>query len=302
MKVLLKIGLIFGVTLCLALTLYFSGLIKYDTTKSLSNTEQPEFPKYSPFKLGEPIEISKVKPAELTTGENNDLFYIENEVKRLVVNNGNPISQMNFSPTEDRFGYLVNYDIYNTNIAYDRTTILYVEDIKTRKPEEVFHGSFRTSGWEWFSMDEILVSEGCGTECRVESLIDLKSGKKYTLQYGVGYTWSPDKKLVFAYNYSYKAGITVGDKYGNIKFQFHIGSPESEMANTPLAAWSPDSSKIALVTKIEGREEYELSIFSSRKKFMKILQTNIDYAKEFELKWAPDNKSIELNNKKITLQ
>lgn len=128
------------------------------------------------------------------------------------------------------------------------------------------------------------MSEGCGTECQAEFLVDLKSDKKYVLQYGVGYTWSPDKNWVFAYNYSYRTGITIGDKFGNVIYRYHILPPESETVNTPLAMWSPDSSKLALVMKKSDDKSFELLVFDSRKKFKKIFQSDVMDAEEFELK------------------
>ena len=300
MRTTFKIGVVFGMVFSVILIFNMLALARNNSSNDLVIEEQPKSSSYPLFKIGESIEISKVSPSKLTVGENLEVFYIENQTKRRVVYQNNLISQLNFSPTGDKFGYLVNYDIYDTKIAYDRTTLLYIEDTQTRKPKEFFHGSFRTSGWKWFSDDEVLVSYGCGTECQVQLLINLRSGKEYELQYGVRYSWSPDKNWVFAYNYSNRTGITVGDKFGNIKFRFNINPPENEMANTPLALWSPDSNKLALISKIDGREEFELLIFNASQKFRKIFRSDVDYMKIFDLKWNADSKSVTINSNMIT--
>ena len=298
MKTPAKIGLVFGVVACFFLILNIISAV-YDS--HIGQWSGRSFKLSEPLELkhGELIEINRVGPSELVVGEYNELFYVENLTKRPVVYQGNPISQLNFSASKNMFGYLVNYDIYDDKIPYDKKVLLYIEDIKTRKPREVFHGSFKTS-WEWFSGHEILISEGCGTECQLEYLINLTTGKKYILQYGVGYTWSPDKNWVFAYNYSYRTGITIGDKFGKIILSHKIIPPKNnESTNTPLAAWSPDSTRLALIMKKPDDKAFELLVFTSGDNFSNTFQSDLDYAKKFELKWASDSKSLRLNGKTI---
>jgi hypothetical protein len=246
-----------------------------------------------------PIDITDVvSPVDLKIEENGIFFYNGN-TKRQVVYQNNPISDLIFSPSRNKFGYFVNYSVYDENISPDKEVVLRIENLNTRDSKQVYGGSFRTGGWEWFLNDEVLVEEGCGTECHVQILENLISGKEYILQYGVDYTWSPDKNWVFAYNYSYRTGITIGDKFGNIVYKYHILPPENETANTPLAVWSPDSSKLALIIKNSNDKEFELLIFDSHNNFKEIFQSKVDNAKKFELKWALDSKSVEVNNKKL---
>lgn len=252
---------------------------------------------------GKPIDIAEViLPKELKTEEYGDIFYYDGQIKRQVTYRYNPISQLNFSSTTDKFGYFVNYNIYDENISDNKEVTLRIEDINTRDSKQVYSGSFRTSGWEWFSNDEVLVNEGCGTECHVQILENLITEKEYVLQYGVGYTWSPNKKWVFAYNYSYRTGITIGDKFGNVIYKHHILPPENEMANTPLAVWSPDSSKLAFAMKKSDDKSFELFILDSGENFKEIFKSNVGTAKKFELKWAPDGKTLNINDQKIILK
>ncbi len=252
---------------------------------------------------GKALDIAgAVSPQELKTEESGDVFLYDGLIKRQIIYLNNPISQLNFSPTGDKFGYFVNYSIFDENIPFDKQVALRIEDARARKSKGVFYGSYRTSGWEWFSDKEILVSESCGSECQAEFYIDLDSGKEYTLQYGVDYTWSPNKDWVFAYNYSYRTGITVGDRFGRIILRHNIRPPENETANTPLAVWSPDSEKLALVMKKSNDKEFELVIFDSQNKFKRIFQSNADYVTEFKLTWSEDSKKVFLNDKEFQFE
>lgn len=244
---------------------------------------------------GEPIDIADVSLGKLKI-KNRELFFYDGQIKRQVVYRNNPISNLVFSPSRDRFGYLVNYSIYDENIPYDKTTILRIEDADTRVSKQVYHGSFRTSGWEWFSDNEVLVSEGCGTECQAQFLINLEYGKQYTLQYGVGYQWSPNKKMVVAYNYSLRRGITVGDKFGKKLFRYVL-TPRNDthFANTPQALWSPDSNKLAVAMEKETGEGFDLLVFGVKKNFKKILRSDIGSSDKFELAWSEDSKKVFVN-------
>ena len=294
----LKVILIFVLLLCLILIFNFFALKQRNETtiKILPDIKTPNLPVTPLLGIGEPVEISKVAPSRLISGENLWVYFIDGQIKREVEYKNNPVFEFLYSPKKDKFGYFVDYS-NDPAVDYYRENVLYIENIQNRKPKEVFSGSFKVSGWEWFSNDEILVSEGCGTECQAEFLVDLKSGKEYVLQYGVDYTWSPDKKFVFAYNYSYRPGINVGDKFGNTIFGYHIAPPENYTSSTPLAAWSSDGVELALIMRKSNDKEFELLVFDSTKKFKKIFQSAIDDAEEFELKWTSDNKSVEVNGK-----
>src|SRR3989338_10162833 len=109
MRTTFKIGVVFGMVFSVILIFNMLALARNNSSNDLVIEEQPKLSSYPLFKIGESIEISKVSPSKLTVGENLEVFYIENQTKRRVVYQNNPISQLNFSPTGDKFGYLVNY-------------------------------------------------------------------------------------------------------------------------------------------------------------------------------------------------
>jgi len=229
----------------------------------------------------EPIDISEIPVAILNilfVDDYGRIFYETDGVKRRVVHNDNPVSNISFSPAKDKFGYVENFDIFNEMIPYDKQVVLHIVDIDTKKTKEVYSGSHRASGWEWFSENEVLIPYGCGTECQVLFLIDIVLNKQYQLQYGVGYEWSPNKEMVVAYHYSWKYGITVGDKYGNKLFTLgrEWGSEYNDLESKTRAIWSSDSSKIALYIKKEGKDKMELLIFDIEKNFEQIFQSDVD--------------------------
>jgi hypothetical protein len=69
------------------------------------------------------------------------------------------------------------------------------------------------------------------------------------------------------------------------------------MVDTPLAVWSLDSNKLALVMKSSNDKNLELSIFDRREKFKKIFQSKVEDEKEFKLEWTFDSKSVRVNDK-----
>lgn len=252
---------------------------------------------------GESMDISEAPISKLVADDYNELFYLDKNRKRKVTHNGHPTSRFYFSPVKDKFGYLENFDIYDKNVPYDQEVVLHIGDAKTRETKNVYHGSFRTSGWEWFSDSEVLVSYGCGTECQTLYIINVDTDKKYTLGYGVGYEWSLNKKMVLAYRYSGRFGIIVGDKFGNILFQLSRESPDiySELLSQTKAAWSPDSNKIAAVIKKEDQDQLELLVFDTQENFKQIFQSDVDFFKDVELRWDSDEKLI-YNDLKFVLK
>lgn len=235
---------------------------------------------------GDSIEISEVPiVAELTQDEYKRVFYIDGNIKRGVTHNSHPIDYLIFSPSKNKFGYFENLDIYDKNVPYDKQLILHVVDQNTKDKKEIYHGSFRTSDWEWFSEKEILVGYNCGTECKVLYLIDIDSNKRHTLQYGVGYQWSPNKELVFAYHYTAAYGITVGDKFGNETFNLRRDKNFSELIWKTKAAWSPDSKKLALIIKKENQEKLELLVFDVENNFKTIYQKDLEANDFNNLSW-----------------
>jgi len=251
---------------------------------------------------GEPIDISKVPIFTVTADDYGRLFYIDRNIKRKVTHNYNTTSNLYFSPSIDKFGYIENFDIFDKNAPYDQEIILHIGNTKTRETKIVYHGSFKTSGWEWFSNNEVLVSYGCGTECQTIYIINVDTGKKYTLGYGVGYEWSPDKKMVVAYHYYAGSGITIGDKFGNILFRLLRERPDiySELLEQTMAYWSPDSNKIAVVIKKENQDQLELLIFNVQENFKQIFQSDVDFFEDTELRWD-NNEKLVYNNKAIEI-
>ena len=73
---------------------------------------------------------------------------------------------------------LEDSDISDESVPWDKQVVLHIGETASKKTKEVYRGSYKTSGWEWFSENEVLVSYGCGTECEVLYLINIVSGQK----------------------------------------------------------------------------------------------------------------------------
>jgi len=242
-------------------------------------------------------------------------FYLaDNEVTReddtglsQTTHDGYEKSHLKISPQNGMIGYFsfLNYSKLKetTESDYDNETSLSVMTIDGKNHKEVYRGNYHTSDWEWLNEDEIVVYYGCGTECEVGFVIDAKTGKrKAQLQYGVGYEWSPDKKLVVAYNYSVEYGITVGNKKGNELYALRRGVPDfySRLVDKTKAAWSPDGSKIALIIKKENQEALELVVFDVKKNFQTISQSDLEILRSSEeLSWSSDAKKLVAGNVEI---
>lgn len=230
----------------------------------------------------------------------NSLCYEYNEKK--VGFNGNPIVQIFFSPSKEKIGFMEDRDIFDENIPEDEQKILYVGDAKKKDFKEIFHGSFRTSGWEWFSENEVLVHYNCGTECQALYLANVDSGKETALVYGVNYEWSPNKEFVLAYHYSWKYGITAGDKNGKVLLEITRGNTsdkDDELIQKTKAIWSPDSSRLALVIKKEYIYKMEVLVFDVKNNFNQIYRQDMPDVDEYNLRWSDDSKRLILNEKEI---
>lgn len=247
------------------------------------------------------IDITEV-PFDKLSEDNLGVYYNNN--KNRVVFKGNQIDNLIFSPSKDKIGFLNNEGVNNKNIPYERQILLYAGKVNTRDFKEIFHGSFRTSGWEWFNNDEIIVYYNCGTECQLLYLINVNSGEGNSLIYGVGYEWSPDKELVLAYHYSWKYGITVGDKKNNIFLTIerkHTINEDDELIDKTKAIWSPDSSKLALVIKKENQNQMELIIFNASDNFKQIFNQDMVDTNDYNLKWSENSKSLSFNNLNVSI-
>ncbi len=199
------------------------------------------------------------------------------------------------SPSGIKFGFM----------KIDNNVSIYLVDKFKKDFKKIFSGSLRTSGWEWFNEDKILVSYNCGTECQMLYLIDTRTNKQNQLVYGVNYEWSPNKEMVSAHNYYPSYGVTVGTQFGEKIFSIQRSIDDTnetilnEKTNT---SWSPDSSKLAVVIKKEDNNQMELLVLDVENKFKKILRndlpTSVDY---YDVKWDNNGQNIILNNISIPL-
>lgn len=266
--------------LCIGFSVVFFGRFFLTSRDVSAIGEQSEEKFFEELSIDEPIDIATVEINDIREGSGGELFIENKGQKRKVEHDGRVLSSFHFSPSKRSFGFIEHFDMFDKKIPWERQVIIHVGDSKTRLTKEVYRGSHRTSGWEWQSERGILVSYGCGTECQVLYLIDTETGERTELQYGVGYTWSPDKKMVLAYHYSGGSGITVGDTRGNKLFTFDRRAHEygSELQILTKAFWSSDSTKIALVIKKENGKMFELLIFDVRNNFEQIFQADIGAA------------------------
>lgn len=199
-------------------------------------------------------------------------------------------STLKFSPSRKKFAYLTHKFVTNIKEVGDKDYTSLVVNYGD-KEETVFQDNFHLSYFEWLSDEEIAVYSGCGTECMIAYLVDLETKTPQEFMLGVGYTWSPNRKYLLAYHYSHKYGISVSDKGGaadgRTVFQLRREHPPSGsgLASKTQAAWSPDSSKLALVIKEESEERLELLIFDMTNNFELIYEKDLENNDFSELGW-----------------
>ena len=202
---------------------------------------------------------------------------------------------LKFSPGGKKYAYFQNK--FTTKIEEigdeDYTSLIVYH--KGRE-ETVFQGNFRLSYIEWLNDEEMVIYRSCGTECMIAYNVDLENKTTREFTFGVGYTWSPNKKYILAYNFSYKYGISVaerGDLYGRRIFELRRNNPPrgSGLVNKTKAVWSPDSSKLALVIKKEDKEKLELLVFAVQRNFEIILQKNLESMEFADFDWK-DEKTV----------
>lgn len=176
-------------------------------------------------------------------------------------------SLLKVAPDQKKIGYykhLYSKPIYQDKTSYyENYLALIVYDLITGEEKEVFKGDYHFGDWEWISPKEIILYRGCGTECVGFWRVDIENGEKNVVNYGVGYKWSPNKELVVAHHYSGGYGITVGDKYGNVLFEFRRPLPSiySKLATETKAIWSDDGKTLSLTIKKENEEKLEVIKF-----------------------------------------
>ena len=195
-----------------------------------------------------------------------------------LTNDGFEKSLLKIAPDQKRIGYyrhLYSKPIYQDEVSYyENYLALMVYDLDTGEEQEVFRADYRFGNWEWISSKEIVLYRGCGTECSGFWRVDIEIGEKNVVNYGVGYEWSPNKELVVAHHYSGGYGITVGDKYGNVLFEFRRPLPSvySKLVNKTEAIWSDDGRILSLTIKEQNEDKLELIKFDIDNNFKIISQ------------------------------
>jgi len=253
----------------------------------------------SPSSIGDQqntIDILDAPIFNLTKNEDWEMLHVANGIEKKVTYKDQAIIYLVFSPSKEKLAFYQDSKYY-PNLCSD--TVLIVMDIKKKSFKQVYEGDCKTSSWEWLNNKEIVVYRNCGTACMVGYLTNLNTGEKTELHYGLGYEWSPNKELALAYNYSIKYGITIGDKKDNIIFSLRREA-DSNLIDKIKAAWSPDSSKIALIIKKEGEEKLELLVFGVKNDFKQIYQADVGLLEEIILIWNGSKKVI-LNNQEISI-
>ncbi|MDA2936388.1 hypothetical protein MYX06_04190 [Patescibacteria group bacterium AH-259-L05] len=201
------------------------------------------------------------------------VLYDDYRTKRLTMYQGQLISHLRFSPSSDKIGFFYKKPGQEYRVTDIELSII---DINTRVITKVYEGGFKGSNWGWLNNKEIVVYHDCGTECTTAFIIDTTSGEQtVALQYGIGYSWSPDKELVLAYRYAVQYGIVIGDKQGVIRFQLLRDSVPSMGNSVVKTLWSPDSAKIALIIKKESEYKMEIIVFDVEQDFKQIFQDDL---------------------------
>ncbi len=222
----------------------------------------------------------RIEDKEKTLGKTTDVPYDEllREYER--DNKILKVSTFKFSPDRKRAAYFQNKLTTDIKEIGDRDYTSLVID-QEGKTETVFQSDFRLSYFEWLDDREVVVYRGCGTECMLAYIVDIDTKKYREISLGVGYSWSPDKQYILAYHYSYQYGISIAEKgreYGRTIFQIRRNHPPSGsgLAGQTKAAWSEDSSKLALIIRKENDEQLELLVFDIRQNFKLLLQQDLD--------------------------
>lgn len=173
----------------------------------------------------------------------------------------------------------------------------YVEAYYDWQEQPVFKSDFRVSSFEWVNEEELAVYRDCGTECTIAYIVNIKTKKYRELPMGVGYTWSPNKKYVATYHYSYKYGITVferDDTYGRVMFELRREhSPDgSGLIDETKMVWSPDSEKLAVIIEKEGEERLEIIIFNIVDDFSILSRSDLENKKFSNFHWKNEKTVV----------
>jgi len=215
---------------------------------------------------------------------------------------------LEFSPNKSKIAYFQNKftdDLKNLGDS-DYVSVVIEEN---GQQKTVFQENYHVSNLEWLNDREIVVYRSCGTECVIAYIVDTITKHQQQLALGVGYTWSPNKQYVAAYHFSYEYGISIanrGNKYGQTIFQLRRKHPPngSGLTDETQVAWSPTSTKLAVVIKKDSEEKLELIVLDIQKDFKNIYQqdlTNIDVS---GIVWKGENIIVitdDYGSKKISL-
>lgn len=254
------------------------------------------------FVEGELVDISNIPLDKIFENKYQRLFYIENNTKREVTRNGHSVIQFRYSPSKNKFGYMESTDISDESIPWDREVILHIGETATKKNKEVYSGSHKTSGWEWFSEDEVLIPYGCGTECQVLYLVNVDSGSKETIQQGVSYEWSSDKNWLFAHRYSGKLGIVVFNRNQDQIYEY-LKDPDhrDKYYEKIKGLWAPLSNRLAMVKEKNREDQLELIIADFDQVGKILVQKDLD-KKGCSNMWWGNNEKFYCNGELISLR
>lgn len=175
-------------------------------------------------------------------------------------------------------------------------TYLVVNHAGTEEP--IFKSDFRLSSFEWLNDGEVVVYRGCGTECRIAYVVTVATKEYYELPMGVGYTWSSDKRYVGSYHYSGRYGITVSlnesnrDGRAELRIAREPSPDYSSLIGRTEIAWSPDSSKFALIIKKDGEEKLELMVFSLSEDFPLLHRSTLSINSFDSFFWRGSDKIV----------
>lgn len=237
--------------------------------------------------------------------KNNEMIRQDGSNSDNLTSDGYRKSHLKIAPEKTKLGYFVDLNSLNSSdkeTDYEKHTALMIIDVNGQNKKEIYRGSYHTSNWEWLNENEVVVYYGCGTECMVGFVTDTDSGqRKAELQYGVGYEWSPNRELVFAYHY-WNYGITVGDKKGKELLSiFRHTTSYKDLSGETKSVWSPDSSKLALIIKKENKNQMELLVFDVTNNFKQIFRRDVDDADKYDLEWNGDSERMKLNNVEVKI-
>lgn len=204
-------------------------------------------------------------------------------------------STLKYSPSGKYYAFFQHKFVKDVKEIGDEDYAYIVAYLGVRE-EPVFKSDFRLSSFEWLSDEEVAVYRGCGTECSLAYIVNVKTKKYRELPLGVGYTWSPNRRYVAAYHYSYKYGFSLAEKddtYGRVKFELRRNHPPSGsgLSSATRLTWSPDSSKFSVILRKENEERLELLVFDVSDGFTLLTARDLENKEFSGLNWR-DEKTV----------